>query len=199
MLHADYEDKLDGEGNRLVGVIQSNVQRMGQLIDDLLGFAQIGRQELQLYSTNMNAIVKSALDELPHDPNRVSIKIGELENAECDNSLMRQVWINLIGNAIKYSGKNQDTKIEISCFKREEDIVYLVKDNGVGFDMKFADKLFGVFQRLHKVTEFEGTGIGLALAKRILARHGGTIWAESEKGKGATFYFSLPATGSSNE
>ncbi|MEO7982562.1 MAG: ATP-binding protein [Bacteroidota bacterium] len=198
MLHADYNDKLDGEGNRLLDIIQSNVQRMGQLIDDLLDFSQIGRKELMFHTANMNGILRSALAELSYDPKKVSIKIGELENAECDSSLMRQVWINLVGNAIKYSGKTQDPEIAISSEKKDGEIVYTIKDNGVGFDMKFSDKLFGVFQRLHKVTEFDGTGIGLALVKRILARHGGTIWAESEKGMGATFYFSLPVQANSN-
>ncbi len=120
------------------------------------------------------------------------IKVGNLEAAYCDSSLIRQVWINLISNAIKYSGGRNNPKIEIDSVKSNDEIICSIKDNGVGFNMQYADKLFGVFQRLHKMTEFEGTGVGLALVHRIVSRHRGRVWAEAEEDKGATFYFSLP-------
>ncbi|HEY4150848.1 MAG TPA: ATP-binding protein, partial [Chitinophagaceae bacterium] len=126
------------------------------------------------------------------------INIARLEPADCDANLIRQVWGNLISNSIKYSRNNEKPVIEISSYKTENEVVYLVKDNGVGFDMQYADKLFGVFQRLHKISEFEGTGVGLALVQRVVIKHGGRVWAEAAPGKGAAFYFSLPINNSFN-
>ncbi|HMF73684.1 MAG TPA: ATP-binding protein, partial [Flavitalea sp.] len=194
ILVTDYENKLDGEANRLLGIIKSNARRMGQLIDDLLNLSQTGRKELVMHLTDMNNLVKAVIDEqLFLTGNIATIKMGKLEPAECDSSLLRQVWINLISNALKYSGKQEKPEIQISSVHNGNEVIYSVKDNGVGFDMQYAGKLFGVFQRLHGIKEFEGTGIGLALANRILIRHKGKIWAEAEPGKGAIFYFSLPA------
>ncbi|MEQ1675415.1 MAG: PAS domain S-box protein [Chitinophagaceae bacterium] len=193
ILITDYKDKLDNEGNRVLGIIKTNARRMGQLIDDLLNLSQVGRKELTRHLTDMKRLVSSVIGEqLSYPGCRATIKQGNLEPVLCDSSLIRQVWINLISNAIKYSGKQEQPFIETGSERKGEDIVYFVKDNGVGFDMKYAGNLFGVFQRLHKITEFEGTGIGLALVSRILAKHNGKIWAESEPGKGAVFYFSLP-------
>ena len=138
-------------------------------------------------------MVESVLKEMEvFQTNHTVIKIGELHPARCDQSLISQVWINLISNAIKYSGKKEKPVIEISSTKTSDEIVYSVKDNGVGFDMKYAGKLFGVFQRLHKATDYEGTGVGLALINRIVLRHRGRVWADAAVDKGATFYFALP-------
>jgi len=193
ILTSDYKDKLDEEGNRTLNIVKTNARRMGQLIDDLLNFSHTGRKELVVHLTDMNRLVKSVMDEqLSLNGNIATVKMEKLEPAQCDSSLLRQVWINLISNALKYSGKQEKPEIQISSLRKENRVVYSIKDNGVGFDMKYAEKLFGVFQRLHRITEFEGTGIGLALVHRILVRHRGKIWADSEPGKGATFYFSLP-------
>ena len=193
ILLSDYKDKLDEEGVRTMGIIKANARRMGQLIDDLLNLSHIGRKELTLELTDMNKLVKSVIrEQFSENGHHANIQTGNLAAARCDSNLMRQVWINLISNAIKYSGKEQHPEILINSTQQKNEIIYFIKDNGVGFDMKYAAKLFGVFQRLHKSTEFEGTGIGLALINRILTRHNGKVWAESEKGKGATFYFSLP-------
>ena len=138
-------------------------------------------------------MVKSVVDEqLQLFNKQVNVTYEQLLPAECDNGLIRQVWVNLISNAIKYSGRQAHPQITIGSYHKENDIIYFVKDNGVGFDMKYAGKLFGVFQRLHKITEFEGTGVGLALVQRIIVKHGGKVWAQAEINKGATFYFSLP-------
>ena len=167
---------------------------MGQLIDDLLNLSRTGRKELTVELTDMNKLVKAVIEEqLTVTGNHKSIRLEKLTASACDGSLLRQVWINLISNAIKYSAKQENPVIEIFSSRQNGSIIYTVKDNGVGFDMNYAHKLFGVFQRLHKPTEFEGTGIGLALAHRIVTKHGGKIWAEAEPGKGASFSFSLPA------
>jgi PAS domain S-box-containing protein len=193
ILISDYKDKFDEEGIRTAATIKANARRMGQLIDDLLNLSQIGRKELVAEQTDMNRLVQSVIKELfSGDAIFADIRVENLEPARCDSNLMRQVWINLISNAVKYSGKQQEPEILIRSSRENNEVIYSIKDNGVGFDMKYASKLFGVFQRLHKITEFEGTGVGLALVSRILTRHNGRIWAESEKGKGATFYFSLP-------
>ena len=189
----DYSNKLDEEGCRILNVIKSNARRMGQLIDDLLNMSRYNRKELVMTPVNMNALVQEVIEEqklLAHQP--VQIISGPLPAVECDRSLMRQVWTNLISNAIKYSAKREQPLVQIGAQEKEEAIVYSVKDNGVGFDMQYAGKLFGVFQRLHKETEYEGTGVGLALVHRIITKHNGHIWAEAAPDKGAVFYFSIP-------
>lgn len=191
---SDYGVSLDEEGKRLLGIVTDNARRMGQLIDDLLNLSRQGRKELNFYQVNMAELVESSITEPGVLKTSQSIiQVGKLEAAYCDSGLIRQVWVNLISNAIKYSGGKDNPKIEIDSVRSGNEIIYSVKDNGVGFSMKYADKLFGVFQRLHKITEFEGTGVGLALVHRIISRHGGRVWAEAEENKGATFYFSLPA------
>jgi two-component system, sensor histidine kinase and response regulator len=193
ILVSDFADKLNDEGNRTLGVIMNNARRMGQLIDDLLNLSRLGRQDIRLNKINMDRMVKSVVDEqLQLSNKQVNVTYEELLPADCDNGLIRQVWVNLISNAIKYSGRQAHSQITIGSYHKENDIIYFVKDNGVGFDMKYAGKLFGVFQRLHKITEFEGTGVGLALVQRIIVKHGGKVWARAEINKGATFYFSLP-------
>ena len=140
----------------------------------------------------MIKLVHDVLREQPMDITRIKFKINDLPDALCDGILMKYVWTNLISNAIKYSGKSDTPEIEISAVTEDDHVVYALKDNGIGFDMKYSHKLFGVFQRLHKKSEFEGTGVGLALVQRIITRHNGKVWAEAEENKGATFYFSLP-------
>ncbi len=195
ILVTDYNNKLDEEGNRLLDIIKSNAKRMGQLIDDLLSLSKTGRKELMMRHIDMNKLVRSVIDEqLLLTGNIATVKIENLEPAECDSGLLRQVWINFISNAIKYSREKEKPVIEINSSKIAHEIVYSIKDNGVGFDMKYADKLFGVFQRLHRIDEFEGTGVGLAVVQRIVNKHGGRVWADAEVNKGATFYFSLPAS-----
>lgn len=194
ILEEDYGQLLDEEGNRLLHKINDNAGTMGQLIDDLLTFSRTGRKEIIGNIINMNALVDTCLRELLAD-NRITVcSLEKQQLAECtgDISLIKQVWLNLIGNAIKYSSKTTSPKITIGSIENDAMQVYFVKDNGVGFDMQYAHKLFGVFQRLHSNEEFDGTGVGLALVKLIISKHHGEVWAEAEPGKGAAFYFSLP-------
>ena len=193
ILKKEYDEKLDAEGERIIGVIMNNTRRMGTLIDGILNLARLGRKELTKQDTNMTALLDIVIaEQLAIIKKPVKFDIKELPKAYCDSALIRQVWSNLISNAIKYSGTQEDQLIEISSILKDNFIVYTVKDNGVGFDMKYSDKLFGVFQRLHKQNEFEGIGIGLALVQRIITKHGGYVWADAGVDKGATFYFSLP-------
>lgn len=194
ILIEDYAEKLDGEGNRLLNIIISNAKRMGQLIDDLLEFSRLGRQEIRRAPLNMEDQIRGIVNELlERETGRpIEIDIKPLGSALCDANMMRQVWINLIGNSIKYSRNKPVARIEVGRIEEANEVVFFVKDNGAGFDMAYMDKLFGVFQRLHKANEFEGTGVGLALVKRIIDRHKGRIWADAKVGQGATFYFSLP-------
>ncbi|MEJ0106877.1 MAG: PAS domain S-box protein [Bacteroidota bacterium] len=190
---SDYSDKLEDEGKRMLGIVTSNVRKMGQLIDDLLNLSRLGRKELSFQHINMNKLVESVIEEVNISvAKRPLMHTGHLLPVQSDNSLLRQVWINLISNAVKYSRTKEQPSIEINSMKTGNEIVYSIKDNGVGFNMKYSNKLFGVFQRLHKANEFEGTGVGLALVHRIISRLGGKVWAEAELNKGATFWFSLP-------
>ncbi len=194
ILQEDYSSKIDAEANRLLNIIRNNARRMGELIDDLLNFSRTGRKEIEKSAVNMNALVANIKQELMvHEKSRnIQFTVNPLMDIDADNSMMRQVWVNLISNALKYSRKQVEATIEIGCRPEKNHILYYIRDNGVGFDMKYADKLFGVFQRLHKIEEFEGTGVGLALVHRIISRHGGKIWAEANVNKGATFFFFIP-------
>lgn len=191
----DYKDKLDEEGQRYLQIINDSSRRMSQLIHDLLDFSRLGKQELTKRLVNMDDIVKVVIDEVKFNSgiSNFTIELGPMGKAECDANLVKQVWINLIGNAIKYSAKKADASIQIGCNQINGEKIYFVKDNGAGFDMKFAGKLFTVFKRMHHTDEFEGTGVGLATVQRIISRHGGRVWAEAEVNKGATFYFVLGA------
>jgi light-regulated signal transduction histidine kinase (bacteriophytochrome) len=190
---SDYGKILDEEGNRLLGIVTANVRKMGRLIDDLLNLSRLGRKELTSHHIDMNQLVNSVMaEQIALKTKQYDIQIEKLEQTDADSSLIRQVWINLISNAIKFSAEKDQPSIKISSRHTGDEIIYSIQDNGVGFNMKYADKLFGVFQRLHKMTEFEGTGVGLALVQRIITRHGGRVWAEAEVDKGATLYFSLP-------
>lgn len=194
ILEEDYRPKLDLEGQKLIDSIIRNSNRMGQLIDDLLDFSRFGRKELSRHHVNMNDLVRDVVDELVSmEGSRViNVKQLPLEPAWADFSMIRQVWINLVSNALKYSRNRERTEIEIGSYLENECVCYYVRDNGAGFDMLYANKLYGVFQRLHKVHEFEGTGVGLALVKTIVKRHDGEVYAEGKTNEGAKFSFTLP-------
>lgn len=191
MLDEDYAGRLDAEAQRLIGVVRANARRMGQLIDDLLAFSRLGRQELSRARVDMTTLAREVAGEL-RPTSAASVQVDELPPVQADAALVRQVWLNLIGNALKYSAKTARPCVEVGGREEGIEACYWVRDNGVGFDMRYADKLFGVFQRLHRADEFEGTGVGLAIVQRIVARHGGRVWAESRPGEGAAFYFCLP-------
>lgn len=185
-IQEDYDEALDEEGQDYLNRVLRNTQRMSQLIDDLLDFSRTSRKSLHLTTTDMKALAREVADELSED-REVEVVVEDLPPAKVDPSLFRQVFVNLISNGIKYSSKEGQSRVVVGY----QDSAYFVRDNGVGFDMQFAHKLFGVFSRLHRDSEFEGTGVGLAIVARVLSRHGGRVWAEAELGQGATFYFTL--------
>jgi two-component system sensor kinase len=180
----------------MLGVIRSETQRMGHLIDDLLAFSRLGRQQMELEEIDMRELAQAVFDEQAAQESagrNFHLVIRELPPVRATGTMIRQVWVNLIGNAIKFTKGRDPAEIEIGTMDGEDGVpVYYVKDNGAGFDMRFADKLFGVFQRLHSADEFPGTGVGLALVQRIIQRHGGRVWAVGEVDRGATFYFTIP-------
>ena len=194
ILKEDYGINLDTEANRLMNNIISNAKKMGQLIDDLLTFSRLGRKELVKMNIPVSSMVTTLCSEIKNENgNRnIEFKINELQPAKGDNAAIKQVWVNLISNAVKYSKLTEKAIIEIGCETKENEIIYFIKDNGDGFDMRYADKLFGMFQRLHTDEKFEGTGVGLAIVHRIISKHGGSVWAEAKVNEGATFNFSLP-------
>jgi|ERR1043165_3053153 signal transduction histidine kinase len=192
MLLKSSRDKFDARGQEDLQVIMDNATKMGNLIDDLLNFSRLGRANISKNKVNMTDMVRAVTEEVKSGTStKAEITIHDFEPADCDPALMKQVWVNLISNAVKYSRKRENPKIEIGSTGHNGHQTYYVKDNGVGFDMEHADKLFAVFQRLHKVTEYEGTGVGLSLAQRIITKHGGKIWADGKVDEGATFYFTL--------
>jgi signal transduction histidine kinase len=194
ILTTSYSSVLDEEGRQTLKMIDNQANRMGQLIDDLLDFSRLGKKEIQKNKVDMTALAKEAETEVLKAKEQTKIAeiiIDNLPPAFCDRNLIRQVFINLISNALKYSEPKPQPKIHIGSFLKNGKNIYFVKDNGVGFDMKYYNKLFGVFQRLHSQEEFKGTGIGLAIVQKIVIRHGGIIWAEATPNEGATFYFSL--------
>jgi two-component system sensor kinase len=185
---------LDSEGKRYLGLIQENAHKMGQLIDDLLAFSRLSRQQMTDNWIDMGALAATVFEEFAASaPGRdIKFTINAIPPARGDVTLVRQVLVNLVANAVKFTKTRARAIIELGYLPDEKGRVYYLKDNGVGFEMRYVDKLFGVFQRLHDATEFEGTGVGLALVQRIIARHGGTVWAEGAVDQGATFYFMLP-------
>ena len=189
-----YSNHLDAKGQRFLSIIHSDAHKMLQLIDDLLTFSRSERQQMEQSDIDMGELAKAVFEELksiiPEQTLRLDIKT--LPPALGDQSMIRQVFVNLLSNAIKFTRPKGAGVIQIGCRVKENQNIYCVKDNGVGFDMRYADELFGVFQRRHNVDEFEGTGVGLAIVQRIIQRHGGQVWAEGEVNKGATFYFALP-------
>lgn len=189
----DFGDLLPEEGQRYLQTIREGAQHMGALIDDLLAFSRLSRRELTTGSIQMDDLVRSALDELSlqHRGREMEIHVADLPPGSGDITLVRQVWLNLLSNAIKYTRLRNPAVIEISSTRQDGQTAYFVRDNGTGFDMRYIDKLFGVFQRLHKAEDYEGTGVGLAIVQRIIHRHGGRVWAEGKVDHGATFYFTL--------
>lgn len=195
ILIEDHAAQLDDESRRLLGLVRNGAQRMGRLIDDLLAFSRLGRQKLVQTSIDMYGMAQAVFDELAaQDPERrLRLDIRPIPVAHGTEPMIRQVWENLISNAIKFTKEHDVGEIEIGVRDGEKgEKIYYVKDNGAGFDVRYAGKLFGVFQRLHRAEEFPGTGVGLAFVQRIVQRHGGRIWAEAELNRGATFYFTIP-------
>jgi PAS domain S-box-containing protein len=194
MLEMDYQKVLDEEGLRLIHVVRQNAQKMGILIDELLTFSRLGRVNMNLTTIDMKEMADSVIGELTMQDKgkKPEIIVENLLQVKADPVMIKQVWINLISNALKFTREKPEIKITISSNKEPGRIVYCIQDNGAGFDMKYYDKLFGVFQRLHSEKEFEGTGVGLAIVQQVILRHGGTIWAKAHINQGATFCFSLP-------
>jgi signal transduction histidine kinase len=195
MIEEDCAARLDDEGRRYLSVIRENSKRMGALIDDLLAFSRLGRLPVVTSEVDMSALVREVVAEVvePHGAVQPQIELGSLPPAHADPRLLRQVWTNLLTNALKYSSKAAQPRIEVIGRRNGAENLYSVRDNGVGFNMAYADKLFGVFQRLHRADEFTGTGVGLAIVHRVITRHGGRVWAEGEVDRGAVFSFALPA------
>jgi light-regulated signal transduction histidine kinase (bacteriophytochrome) len=194
ILLLEHEKNLDEEGKRLFWIIASNATKMSELIDDLLTFSKLGRSGMKPEILDMRSIALSAFEENSNlnEKEKINIQIGNLHKVSGDHNLIRLVWNNLISNAVKYSSGKKNPEIVIESVSEGDMVTYSVKDNGVGFNMEYKDKLFKVFQRLHSESEFEGNGIGLASVLRIISRHEGKVWAEGVIGKGSIFYFSLP-------
>jgi light-regulated signal transduction histidine kinase (bacteriophytochrome) len=193
ILEEDFYEHLDDDGKKILTAVQDNARQMNILIDGLLEFAKLGKRSLVKNPIDMNSLTAQLLANLnTSQPHKAEVIVGTLHAMSGDPGLMRQVMVNLVSNAIKYSSKKDSPRVEITSKTVDGFIEYTVCDNGSGFDMKYADKLFGVFQRLHKDSEFEGTGIGLATVQRIIIKHGGTIYAEAEPDKGASFHFRIP-------
>jgi signal transduction histidine kinase len=194
MLQEDFAERLGKEGARQLGVVRGEARRMGQLIDDLLAFSRAGRQALRAARIDMAALARDVASELAPEFPQAEVQVGELPPAAADPALLRQVWLNLIGNALKYSARHPAPRVEIGGRADGAQAEYWVQDNGAGFDERYAHKLFGVFQRLHGAHDFPGTGVGLAIVQRVVARHGGRVWAAGKPGAGARFSFALPAS-----
>jgi light-regulated signal transduction histidine kinase (bacteriophytochrome) len=193
ILQEDYSPKLDDDGVNSLNAILKNSKMMADLIDNLLAFSRLGRKVVSISEINMNSLVKSVINEIMAKNAPITeFTLNDLLPAKGQQALIKQVWVSLICNAIKFTLKNSKVKIEIGSYAKDDLIVYFIKDNGVGFNMKYYSKLFGVFQRLHSQDEYEGTGISLAIVKKIVNNHNGTVWAESQLNEGSCFYFSLP-------
>lgn len=194
MLLRKTADKLSEDEKRQFEVIRDNTRRMGRLIDDLLAFSRLGSQSMSLSDMDMPELARQVWEELLtiNPGRRMTLKMDTLPAAFGDAAFIRQVLVNLLSNAVKFTRRKEEALVEIGGIPGDSGTVYYVRDNGAGFDMKYYEKLFGVFQRLHSVDEFEGTGAGLAIVQRIIHRHGGRVWGEGEVDKGATFYFMLP-------
>src|SRR5690606_9635010 len=193
LLESHIEDKLDEEARKYLNTISKAARNMRLLIDDLLSFSKMGRAEMMQTDIDLEPLLQEVIrDAQPESERKIHWEIAPLPRVKADPSLIRQVLVNLVTNAIKYTRPRELAKIEIGAQGTKDETIIYVRDNGVGFDMKYADKLFGVFQRLHRAEDFEGTGIGLANVRRVISRHNGRTWAESKPDEGSTFYFSLP-------
>ena len=196
ILEEEAAGKLDAESRRYLALVRDNGRRMGVLIESLLEFSRLGRRPLNVADTDMGELARDVFEELAGGlPKVPELVLGSMPRARCDRALVRQVWTNLLSNAIKFTAKTDAPRVEIAGEAKDAENVYRVRDNGAGFDQRYYEKMFGVFQRLHGDQEFQGTGVGLALVQRIVERHGGRVWAEGKVGEGATFWFSLPAGG----
>jgi light-regulated signal transduction histidine kinase (bacteriophytochrome) len=193
ILLEDYALQLPDEAQHYLRIIDNSAQQMGRLIDDLLAFSRLGRLELTKQPIALADLVRQVLEDLhaEHAGRQVEITLGDLPTCRAEPTLLKQVFVNLLGNALKYSRQRDVAYIEVGCQVNDGVCIYFVKDNGVGFDMQYANKLFGIFQRLHRAEDYEGTGVGLAIVQRIVHRHGGRVWAEAVVDQGATFYFTL--------
>ncbi|MBI2913275.1 MAG: GHKL domain-containing protein, partial [Chloroflexi bacterium] len=193
ILLEEHSRQLSDEGRRYLNTVRDNAQAMGHLVDDLLTFSRLGRQPPKKQRLDPADIARQALEELrsEQEGRRVDISMGDLPACRADPALLRQVFVNLLSNALKFTRQQDVARIDVGCQQTADGPAYFVRDNGVGFDMRYASKLFGVFQRLHSSAEYEGTGAGLAIVQRIVHRHGGRVWAEAEPDRGATFYFTL--------
>nr|WP_255651040.1 ATP-binding protein [Cesiribacter sp. SM1] len=196
LLIRQHGQNLNESGQKMLHMVLESTQKMSKLVKNLLLFSRQANAELKKAELDMNAMVQAVLQEISaYKPlEKFQIVVQDLPKANCDENMIRQVWINFISNAIKYSQKSASPRIDVGALRNNGSAIYYVKDNGAGFDMKDYDKLFGAFQRLHTEKEFEGTGIGLNIVKRIVERHGGKVWAESSQGMGATFFFTLDKT-----
>jgi PAS domain S-box-containing protein len=199
-LSEDYSDKLDVEGKRMLNVIQDSIHDMGQLIDGLLAFSRLNHNGMKVSEINTRDLATEVFEQvrLGVPERQIRLDIQALPSARGDRAMIREVLANLLSNAVKYTAHREKAVIEVGGRTENNKNTYHVRDNGVGFDMKYVDKLFHVFQRLHSTAEFEGTGIGLALVQRIIHRHGGRVWAEGKVNEGATFYFTLPSKETNN-
>jgi light-regulated signal transduction histidine kinase (bacteriophytochrome) len=194
ILQEEYRAKLDSEAQHFLDRIRTNVERMGMLIDDLLAFSRLGRQPLRRREVQPASLVSDVIQELRQEFGgelRPTIRLEDLPPCLADPALLKRVYANLLENAVKFTRDCEDPQVSVGAVEDNNETIYYVKDNGVGFDMRYVDKLFGVFQRLHDPDRYEGTGIGLATSRRIIQRHGGRIWAESKVGQGTTFYFTI--------
>jgi PAS domain S-box-containing protein len=193
LLESEHKKSIPPAAVELLNFIVSNAQKMNQIIDDLLAYSRITRNELVKSEIDMKTLIQQVIKELQASAEyKAKFEIKDILNSQGDIRLIHEVWTNLISNALKYSSKQENPVIEIGSFEDDMEFIYYVKDNGVGFDMKFYNKLFEMFQRFHSDSDFVGTGIGLAIVKKIITRHGGRVWANAEIGAGATFYFSIP-------
>src|SRR5262249_33876551 len=213
LLLREHLERLPEAAREYLRLIHSNAERMGCLIDDLLKFSRLSRQPVQCDAVDTGQLVRQCLDELATEfkGRAVEVVLGELPPCRGDRALLKQVWTNLLSNALKYTRRPRPSepaaqaaavslsaaRVEVGCRRNQPggEEVYYVRDNGVGFDMRYAGKLFGVFQRLHRAEEYEGTGVGLAIVQRVVQRHGGRVWAEAERDKGAAFFFTLGGAG----